>query len=399
MDINSEKTNSWLNDHKIFLIVFAIILLASAFYFFFLRNSQDEVSETMLQIEEVTKGDIEIVVTGTGQIEAESQVDLKPVVAGDAIEVMEVYVENDQEVKEDEIIALLDSEDAWKSIRDAEADLRSAQVRMAEIEKQYDNQTEDDRWARQTQEIVIQQRQNSLNDAKEKLEDYYIKAPFDGIVTDLSVSAGDSISQTDILASVITEDLIASVTLNEVDAVKVEIGNDVSLTFDALPELEVQGEVSKVDTIGEVQSGVVSYEVEIKFSSSNEYLKPGMSVNAEIEIESVKDVAVISSSSIESDKNGNYVMVFSGSDTYQSLRRNLKQLSVDQFERREIETGISDDVQAEITSGLSEGEVILTASFSSSSQGSNSSSRSQESQGLLDFGGGAKRGKGNGSPR
>ncbi len=376
-----KNLGTWMKNHKILTVVVFLILAGAAYYFLFYKNgNEEEAGQMKTQTEEVTKGNIEISVSGSGQIEAKSQVDLKPVVAGDAIEVQKVYVENDQEVKKNQIIALLDSEDAQKSIRDAEISLRAAQIKMAEIEKQYDTKTEDDRWMRQAQEIAVQQSLNNLNDAKEKLEDYYIKAPFDGIVTDLSVEAGDSISQSDILASVITDELVARITLNEVDAAQVQVGDKANLTFDALSDVSAEGKVSKVDTIGEVESGVVSYEIEISFDSPSEYLKPGMSVNTEIEIEKKTDILVISSSAIKTDEGGNsYVLVSSG------MQNNADQSAQPQLKRQEIETGISNDTQTEVTSGLSEGDIILLTSSSSSS--SNTSTQNS-SGGLLNFGGG-----------
>jgi len=399
---------TWIKKHKLIVGIIILIIAGASYYFFFYKNSDDNSAKLTTKTEEVIQSDIEVLVTGSGQVEADSQVDLKPVAAGDAIEVMAVYVENDQEVKKDQVIALLDSEDAQKSIRDAEISLRSAQIQLKQTEKQNDTKTEEDKWTRQLQEISVQQRTNSLADAREKLQDYYIKAPFDGIVTDLAVEAGDTISQSDVLASVITKELVASVTLNEVDAAQVKVGNKVALAFDALPDIEASGTVSKVDTIGEVVSGVVSYGVEITFESPSVYLKPGMSVNAEIQIAKSGKALVISSSAIKTDNQGNkFVLVISGNDSdsqsdssgessKNSLEVNMNlgnssatnNASLNQYKRVAIETGLSNDTQTEILSGLLEGDVILLSSSTSSTASSSTSSSSPSSSGLLNMGGG-----------
>ena len=187
---------------KIFLkkpaIIMAILLvIAGSLYWY----SKSKTKTGIVQYKTVAaeKGMLLVSVTGTGQLEAQSQVDLKSVAAGDAIDVVKVYVENDQLVKKGEMIALLDMEDAQKAIRDAELNLDSAENKYEQIKD--GDPTKDEKKA---QKIVIEQKENSLADTKEKLNDYYIRAPFDGIVTGLSVETGDSVSRSDIIASVIT---------------------------------------------------------------------------------------------------------------------------------------------------------------------------------------------------
>lgn len=402
---------NWIKKHRFITGIIILTLLGGFYYFFSFKNGND-VSQVRMEKEKVTRGNLEVFVTGSGQVEAQSQVDLKPVVAGDAIEVTEVYVENDEEVFKDQVIALLDSENAQKSIRDAEISLRSAQIQLEQTEHSNDTETIEDKWTRQLQEISVQQKINSLSDAKEDLEDYYIKAPFEGVVTDLAVEAGDTISQTNVLASVITKNMIASITLNEVDAAQVQVGNKAILAFDALPDVTAEGEVSKVDTIGEVESGVVSYGVEITFEAPSEYLKPGMSVNSEIQIESREDVLVISSSAIQTDDEGNeYVLIISQDDASPSQieetsvemslgnRSATNKASLNRFKRIQIETGISNDTQTEVIGGISEGDVIVVSSSASSSSSDNSDA--DNSSGLFNMGGkpGGGRGQDGGKPQ
>ena len=64
---------------------------------------------------------------------------------------------------------------------------------------------------------------------------------------------------------------------------KVALGDEATLTFDALPSLSLAGTVVQIDPVGTVSQGVVSYDVQIGFSqpadtSSTNQVKPGMSV-------------------------------------------------------------------------------------------------------------------------
>lgn len=338
---------------------FIILVFVGALYFGYGGGSSaDEDGE--IKTATVTRGDIAVTVTGTGQIHAKSQVNLQGVAAGDGIDVVEVAVSNDQQVKEDDLIAVLDTTEPMKDVRNAQLSLQTALISQKETDRQYDNQTVEEKWKRQTEEVNVQQKQLSLSDAQSDLEDYYIRAPFDGIVTGLSVEVGDSVSQDDIIASVITKEMYAEISLNEVDAAKVQAGNKVTLTFDALPELSITGEISKIDTIGEVVQNVVSYDAEVSFEATSEFLKPGMSVDAEIAIDFRKDVLQISSSAIKTaDDGSSYVQLMS---TANAQTGRAGEESVRQFKviRQTVETGLTDDVVTEVTSGLEEGDIIIT---------------------------------------
>lgn len=373
----------WFWKNKIKMIVL-IGIVGGGFYYWQQKNKDSE-KQTSIKTVEVEKGNIEVLVSGSGQVEADSQVDLRPQVAGDGLDIVQVLVQNDQEVKEDEIIAVLDTEEALKLVRDARIDLGSSQIRQKQVEDESYRKTEEDKWKRQLQEAEISQRLNKLSDANEKLEDYYIRAPFDGIVTGLDAEVGDSVARDEILASVITKEMVAKISLNEIDAVKVVKGSEVKLTFSALNDVEVSGEISKMATIGVVSQGVVSYDAEVSFDADNAPgLKPGMSVEAEIIIESKSDIKIVPVAAIQTNQRGNggeFVMVvpkdFSLEKAMEDLnkqqendednkdRKNRNNGIMASFKRIPVTTGISDDVVIEIVGDVSEGEMILAQDMDS----------------------------------
>jgi RND family efflux transporter MFP subunit len=350
-----ERVKKWLNfvwKHKILFLILIIPVILFG-YFGYKKNIDKEVSNSF-QTVEVTKGDISVSVTGGGQIYARKQVDLQGVAAGEGIEVVSVNVKNDQEVEEGDLIVVLDTTEAYKKVRDAELNLQAALINQKQTNREFDNETVEEKWQRQTQDISVQQKRNSLADARKDLEDYYIRAPFDGVVTGLSVNAGDSVSRDDIIASVITKELYAKISLNEVDVAKVEVGNEALLSFDALSGETMQGKVEKVDTIGTVSQNVVVYNAEISFNSTSDLLKPGMSVGVEIIIDSKTNVLLISNSALKNDKKGTYVQVVGSKKT--SAEDNSRQVAIT---KKYIETGITNDINTEVVSGLSDGEVVV----------------------------------------
>jgi HlyD family secretion protein len=228
-----------------------------------------------------------------------------------------------------------------------------------------------------SQQISISQREDALADAKEKLNDYSIRAPFDGVIAALTVSQGDSIasiSSYGTIATIITKNRVAEVSLNEVDASNVKTGQKAILSFDAIDGLTIAGEVSEIDTIGTVSQGVVSYNVKIVFDSDDR-VKPGMSVSASIITDVKQDILLVPSAAIKGTEGAYYVEILSASSlSGQNATGSEGVISVSAPIQQTIETGSSDDTMVEVTNGIKEGDLVVvktvvTAAKASSSQG------------------------------
>ncbi len=208
-----------------------------------------------------------------------------------------------------------------------------------------------------SQEISIEQRQNALTDALQNLSDYSIRAPFDGIIAKLSVKRGDAASPSTAIATFITVQQIAEISLNEVDVAKVKVGQKATLTFDAVSDLTVSGEVASVDALGTVSQGVVSYAVKIAFDTQESQVKPGMSVSAAIVTDIKQDVLVVPLSAVKTQGNISSVDVVE--EEISSLEGNQGVILKNPPASRAVETGLSNDTNMEIVSGLSEGDIIV----------------------------------------
>ena len=128
---------------------------------------------------------------------------------------------------------------------------------------------------------------------------------------------------------------------------------------------------------------MVSYDVVISFVSPSDLLKPGMSVEVDIETEKAEDVLLLPVAAVKEDqKGGSYVLVAGANYSSDSAEAD--------FEKRTVETGITDDVNVEIKSGLTEGELVVTGQASASNSGQKST---EESTSLIPTmgGGGGRR--------
>ncbi len=215
------------------------------------------------------------------------------------------------------------------------------------------------------QQKTIEQKERALEKAKENYDNCFILAPFEGRIAKVNVKEGDNVSSATSLFTFISHQKIAEISLNEVDAVKVKVGQKVTLTFDALPELTLTGKVLEIDTIGTVSQGVVSYEVKIALDADDERVKPGMSVTAEIIVDAKSDVLVLPKSAIKSQGENYFVQLVEIPEEKKQEFLNNKSgvILPTQPKIQQIEVGISNDRLIEILSGLKEGDVVISSTI------------------------------------
>jgi HlyD family secretion protein len=224
----------------------------------------------------------------------------------------------------------------------------------------------------QTAELNVTKAQNALTDAENLLADYYMRAPFSGTVASMNVRKYDVVSTATAVATLITGEKLAELSLNEVDAAKVDLGDSAELTFDALENITLSGKVVEIDTIGTVSQGVVSYSVKIAFGSDDARIKPGMTVNADIQTGMAADVLVVPSSAIKSQNGRQFVQVFdpplevprpqnfATSTPRQGLAQAQSGVATSQLPKIVFVTvGLSNDTMSEIVEGVLEGQQIV----------------------------------------
>jgi HlyD family secretion protein len=196
----------------------------------------------------------------------------------------------------------------------------------------------------------------SLQKQQLAYQDYFIRAPFDGTIARVPISVGSPSSGT--IATIVSNQKIAIISLNEVDVSKIAVGDKVNLTFDAIDGLNITGEVAEIDLVGTVSSGVVNYSVKINFDTQDDRVKSGMSVNASVITESKQDILIVPSSSVKSQDTTYYVDYFdqkySDGVATAGVVSKIAPLS------KEVTVGLSDDTNTEIISGLNEGDQIVS---------------------------------------
>jgi len=248
-----------------------------------------------------------------------------------------------------------------QALIDAEISLKEKELSLADLKAGADE------LEIRSKKNVVQQKEEVLETAKQNLSDCFVYAPLDGLIAEVNIKKGDTVSAASAAITLISQQNIAEITLNEIDVAKVKVGQKVTLTFDALPEVSISGKVSEVDTVGTVSQGVVSYGVKIAFDTEEEQIKPGMSVTADIITDAKQDVLVLPNSAIKSQGNSYYVeLVEVSEEMKQQLLANTSGTILPTPPKSQpVEVGLSNDLSTEIVSGLKEGDIVVTSTISS----------------------------------
>ena len=238
-------------------------------------------------------------------------------------------------------------------------------------------------------EASLENAKATLNTAENNYQNNIITAPFDGIIGALSIQKGQQVSAGTAIATVLTNQKIANVTLNEVDAAKIKLGDPATLTFDALPDLTIAGKVAEIDPVGTVTSGVVNYSVKIAFATQDSRIKPSMSVSAAIVNDVSQNTLVVPNSAIKTQGSSTYVLVASGDEASSTTSTIAGAVTLSNVPvATVVQTGLSNDTETEIISGLTEGEKVVTQTIS------NGTAKTTTAQSGLSLLGGSRTGGG-----
>lgn len=270
------------------------------------------------------------------------------------------------------LTSLLSSADAIKnyqeSIISVERSIKEKELSLTKIKAGSDDLTI------RGKKIAVQQKQDALISANEVLADCSARAPFAGVVAEVGVKKGDTVSSGATVATLITKQKIAEISLNEIDAAKVKVGQKATLSFDAVSDLTLTGEVIEIDTLGTVSQGVVSYTVKISFDTQDERVKPGMSVSANIIVDMKQDVLMVPNSAIKFLSETSYVELPNETIDTAAAGKNSGIVLTTAPKQQIITIGLTNDSYTEVANGLSEGDQIIARTITPSSSANSTGS-------------------------
>jgi HlyD family secretion protein len=353
----------------------------------------------------VERSDIARSVVATGKIEPLTKVEVKSKASGI---VEKILIDAGQGVKQGQVLVELDKEQLRAAVAEASANLEAAQSArqaaeasyqknlvdaegpdvpflkndmdrahdlykqglialnvMQDAEKNYqlalNRQVSAERNAEMSKAQVAQakaqiaQAKAALDNAEENLHYATITSPIDGEVLSKDVEVGDAVSSILVLGSQATlvmtlgdtSEVYVRGKVDESDIGKVYLGQAARIVVESFKDKAFQGKVTKISPLGVEKDNVTTFEVRVSIQNSTGELRANMSANAEIILEEKKSVLLAPEGALifDKDKNASVEVPDPKADTG---RRAVA-----------VKVGISNGVQAEILSGLNEGQKVI----------------------------------------
>ncbi len=402
------KTLIWI----IVIVVLAIIALIVAKKSGMIGDTKTGKEVEVSKIEPVT---IIETVAATGKIQPEVEVMLSSEVSG---EVIELPVKEGQQVKKGELLvkinpdliqsALNQSQAGLQNVRSqlsqAEASLKNAQLNYdrskALFEKGVISKSDWDRSvadyemaeaSKQAAYYSVQSAAANVKQTRDNLSRTSIYAPMDGTISKLSIELGERVvgtaqmAGTEIVRVANLSDMEVEVDVNENDIVKVAIGDSTIVEVDAYLKREFKGVVTEIansaqQTLSADQ--VTNFKVKVRILADSykdltegkpEYFspfRPGMTATVDVITNKRDKIVGVPISSIvvksPSDTISGGRPKAKGGTTKSSDDEKFEAVFVkngNKAELRKVTTGIQDDSNIEIVSGLSEGDMVITGPY------------------------------------
>ncbi len=285
--------------------VFIAILVIIAGAIIFMKMTRKPAAEVTRQISPAV-GSIQTVITATATVQPQNRLEIKPPING---RIEKILVNEGDEVKTGQMLALMSSTE------------RAALLDAAR--------------ARGPDEIKY-------------WEDVYkptpLLAPIDGEVIVSKDQPGQTVTSSDVVM-VLSDHLIVQAQVDETDIGKISLGQEAALSLDAYPQIKIQGKVNHIYYESLIVNNVTIYQVDILPEKVPDVFRSGMSATVNIVEKARDDVLTLPLAAVKKSKDGAYVLIGRGPGK--------------KPEEKKVETGISDEKNIEIISGLTADDKVL----------------------------------------
>ena len=225
---------------------------------------------------------------------------------------------------------------------------------------------------------------NNVKAAQQVIDSLNLTAPIDGTVTNLKSYAGKTVAQGEMALRIDNlAEIYVDLLVSEVDINSVQVGQDVTLTFDAIADKTYNGKVTEVGLIGASSSGVVNYTVTVQIGDADQQVRTGMTAAATLITSSLNDILLAPSASVKTVNKQASVYVLRGG----------------QPQPVAVTIGAASDTMTQIVSGdVTEADMIVANPSTATTTASSTSMSFLNLFGLLGGGGSPAMGPGAGGP-
>lgn len=312
---------------------------------------------------------IEKKTVATGKVIPEDEIEIKPQISGI---IDKIYLEEGVQVKAGDLIAVIKVVPNEQSLNQAAGRVRNAELALSNSKIEYDrNKTLFDKGVISSQDFNALQL--TYNQAEQELKnsraDYQIirrgsaggsssantniRATVNGTILEIPVEEGDQVIQSNNFNDGTTIASIADLgkmifegKVDEGEVGKLEVGMPLEISLGAIDDKKFDANLKFIAPKGVEEAGAVQFKIEgdVKVDDSV-LIRAGYSANASLVLEKKDSIMVIPEALLQFDRSTNkpYVEVATGDQ---------------KFERKDIEIGISDGINVEIISGLTEEDKV-----------------------------------------
>ena len=346
-----------------------------------------------VEVHEVELKLIKSSILASGTLAYREQVQLRSEVIG---QVTELHVEEADRVNKGDMVITLDPKNYQAQVEQAEARVRIQEIaierqrlliktlsdRFERQKKMFArNLVDEDSYealeselalskvdVRSLQESLAQARA-ALDQAEDLLSKTRITSPIEGVVIQLDLKVGETViaGTTNIPGSTMMviadpSETLTEVQVDEADIAQVRVGQEADIFTAAYPDTPLSGIVQSIASVARQTPGQASLSFLVKILLDEQeimIIRPGMSVRADIYTQSSEETlavpvqAVLYDEDLDEDEKAGDLE----DKTYVFVMADGK------AERRGVEVGISSDSDQEISSGLEQGEIVISGPF------------------------------------
>jgi len=391
-----------MSKKKLFIVLGVVLVIA---IFVVINLTKRSGNEIQVQVDKVKKGDITQVVSASGKIQSQTEVNIS---ANLSAEIIGMYVKEGDPVSKGQLLVELDGtkyraavERALSSKKSAEATLKKAQNDYNRIKDLFNQnltssaQLEDAEANLKLSESQLDQAVAGLSQAEDDMVKTKLYSPINGTVTLRNKEVGEialgSMFQADVV--MVLSDLSRMEVLAEVDendVVLVTEGDTTDIEVDAIPDTTFRGIVAEraytATTRGRgTQEEVTNFEVKIAIIDVVPVIRPGMSATVDIRTETCYNVLQVPIQAVtvrgKDELDGVDKSASKGKKKDVSKPAQEDEKKADDAKKDEnlievvfvvedgkakaipVKTGIGNDTDIEIKSGLNEGQQVVTGSY------------------------------------
>jgi HlyD family secretion protein len=367
-----------------------------------------------VRVENVEHRDLVAKVRASGHIEPRRSVDISADISG---RIVELPVEEGQNVREGDLLLVIEATQYEAAVQRAEAGLAEARAREVQARADYEQARRDaDRLSQlkaRTEDLITDQEveravtlaevkqalwqaskhgvemaRAAVREAQDRLDKTVIRAPMSGRITRLSVEKGETaivgtMNNPGSLLLTVSDlsEMEAVVEVDETDVPEVSIGDSASIEIDAFPNRRFSGRVTKIGdssirpprSIASTSSEqAIDFEVRIALDDPPEGIRPDLSATADVVTatrEQVLSIPIIALTLLDEDDFElleNEALLDRQSEGDAGARARIEGVYVVEGEVvrfRSVEVGVTGDNYFEVIDGLNEGETVVSGSY------------------------------------